>query len=148
MKVILTSDVKGLGKKDELVNAKIGYARNYLFPKKLAIEATNENIKVWEDEQKEKRRVENENIKEAMKLKEQIETKEITIKGKAGEGDRLFGAITAKDIASALEEQTGIVIDKKKIELKSNIKALKKEIVHVRVYPEIVANLKIDIIKE
>lgn len=148
MKMILIEDVKGLGKAGEVVNSKPGYARNYLLPNNLAIEATKENMKIWEAEQKEKRRIAQENLEEAEALKDKIEKTAVVIKAKVGDGDRLFGAITSKDIAEALEKQTGIVVDKRKIELKDNIKSLMKTQVPVRVYPELVAQLTVEVTKE
>lgn len=145
MKIILLKDVKGLGKKGDLVNSKTGYARNFLFPKELAIEATSANLKKWEVETKDKEdRVQKEK-EEALKLKDKIEELTIDIKGKGGEGGRLFGSITSKDIADSLKNQYKIDIDKKKIELKENIKTAGITSVDVRVYPEITANLKVNV---
>lgn len=148
MKVILTSDVKSLGKEGELVNAKTGYARNFLIPNGLAIEATKENMADWKERKKIEEQQRQEDVKEAQDLKDTLEKVELKIKTKTGEGDRLFGSITAMDIADALKKQEGIEIDKKKIELKDNIKSLIKTTVPVRIYPEIVANLQVEIVKE
>lgn len=145
MKVILLEDVKALGKKGDLVNAKTGYARNFLIPGKLAIEATKPNIAKWEEEQAEMKALEAEKRAEAMTLKEAIEKVNLVIRAKTGDGDRLFGSITSMDIADALKKQEGIDVDKKKIELKENIKSLASFSVPVRVYPEVVAELKVKI---
>ncbi len=145
MKVILLKDVKGLGKEGELVNAKDGYARNFLLPKGDAIEATPANLKKWKQEKaKEEERKKNE-YNEALKLKEKIDAITVVIEGKAGEGGRLFGSITSKDIADALKSQHKIDIDKRKIELKDNIKALGMTSVDVRVYTEVVAKLNVNV---
>lgn len=145
MKVILLKDVKGLGKEGELVNAKDGYARNFLLPKGDAIEATPTNLKKWKEEKaKEEERKKNE-YNEALKLKEKIDAITVVIEGKAGEGGRLFGSITSKDIADALKSQHKIDIDKRKIELKDNIKALGMTSVDVRVYTEVVAKLNVNV---
>lgn len=145
MKVILLKDVKGLGKEGELVNAKDGYARNFLLPKGDAIEATPANLKKWKDEKaKEEERKKNE-YNEALKLKEKIDSITVVIQGKAGEGGRLFGSITSKDIADALKSQHKIDIDKRKIELKDNIKSLGTTTVDVRVYSEVLAKLNVNV---
>lgn len=148
MKVILTSDVEKLGKAGEMVNAKTGFARNFLLPNKLAVQATKENIKIWEEKQAELRAIERENIKNANELKEKIENTEVKIIAKTGEGDRLFGSITSMDIEKALKEQHGLDVDKKKIEMKDNIKSLGTFNVIVKVYPDINANLEVIVDKE
>lgn len=145
MKVILLEDVKGLGKKGDLVNSKTGYARNFLFPKELAIEATPANMKKWEEEMKEKETKMQKEKEQALELKTKLERTTVELKGKGGEGGRLFGSITSKDIAEALEKQYKISIDKKKIELKENIKTSGITDIEVRVYPEITANLKVNV---
>ena len=143
MKVILTSDVDKLGKAGEMVNAKTGFARNFLLPNKLAVQATKENIKIWEEKQAELRAIERENIKNANELKEKIENTKVKIIAKTGEGDRLFGSITSMDIEKALKDQHGLDVDKKKIEMKDNIKSLGTFNVVVKVYPDINANLEV-----
>ncbi|MDU3124528.1 MAG: 50S ribosomal protein L9 [Finegoldia magna] len=148
MKVILTSDVEKLGKAGEMVNAKTGFARNFLLPNKLAVQATKENIKIWEEKQAELRAIERENIKNANELKEKIENTKLKIIAKTGEGDRLFGSITSMDIEKALKEQHGLDVDKKKIEMKDNIKSLGTFNVIVKVYPDINANLEVIVDKE
>ena len=145
MKIILLKDVKGLGKKGDLVNSKTGYARNFLFPKELAIEATSANLKKWQEETKDKEDKVQKEKEKALKLKENIDELTIDIKGKGGEGGRLFGSITSKDIADSLKNQYKIDIDKKKIELKENIKTAGITSVEVRVYPEITASLKVNV---
>lgn len=148
MKVILTSDVDKLGKAGEMVNAKTGFARNFLLPNKLAVQATKENIKIWEEKQAELRAIERENIKNANELKEKIENTKVKIIAKTGEGDRLFGSITSMDIEKALKEQHNLDVDKKKIEMKDNIKSLGTFNVVVKVYPDINANLEVIVDKE
>lgn len=145
MKIILLKDVKGLGVEGDLVDAKIGYARNYLLPKGAAIEATPGNMKNWKNQQatlKERKEKEEE---EALKLKEKIENESINIEGKSGEGGRLFGSITSTDIAEALKLQKSIDMDRRKIELKENIKTLGTTEVNIRVYPGIIATLRVDV---
>lgn len=146
MKVILLEDVKGLGKKGELVNAKTGYARNFLFPNNKAKEGTKENIEQWEEEM----RILAENEKEAKENAEQqkaeLEKMTVELEVKSGAGGRLFGSITSQDIADALKKK-GVDIDKKKIELKSPLKEVGETKVPVRVYPEIVAMVPV-VVKE
>jgi large subunit ribosomal protein L9 len=148
MKIILLKDVKGLGKEGELVNAKDGYARNFLFPKNLAVEATPANLKKWEERKKIKKAKEKEEYDKALKLKKKIETLKLELKSKAGEGGKLFGSITSKDISDALMEKYNIDIDKRKIELKDNIKSLGTTNVEIKVYPEVSAKLTIKVIEE
>ncbi len=145
MKVILTKDVKELGKAGELVKAKSGYARNFLIPKGYAVEATAKNKKIWKEEQKELAAKRAKEEAEAEKLKKKLESSKVVLLGKAGEGGRLFGSVTSKDIAKGLKEQYDIDIDRRKIELEDNIKDLGVTTVDVRVYPEVVAKLKVDV---
>lgn len=148
MKVILLKDVKGLGKEGELVNSKDGYARNFLFPRNLAIEATPANLKKWEEERKQAAAKKEQEHLSALKLKEKIEKATVVIKAKGGTGGRLFGSITSSDIAAQLKAQYKIDIDKRKIELKENIKTVGTTEVDVRVYAEITAKLKVNVIIE
>lgn len=145
MEVILLKDVKSLGKAGELVKAKTGYARNFLLPKGLAVEATPENKKKWEEEMKNKEAKRQKEREEALALKESLEKLTVKLKAKGGEGGRLFGSITSKDIADALNKQHKIKIDRRKMELKDNIKTAGVTNVDVRVYPEIIATLKVDV---
>ena len=145
MKVILIEDVKGLGKKGEMVNSKDGYARNFLFPKKLALEATDENVKQWKEEQAElKAKIEQE-TKEANAIKADIEKKVLKMKAEGGATGKLFGAVTSQDIQKALLEEFGLDIDKRKIEMKENIKQTGVYTVVLRLYPQITANLRVNI---
>lgn len=137
MKVILIQDVKNLGNKGDVVNASDGYARNYLFPKKLAIEATQQNLKNLEI-MKEKENKQKELEKQKAKAHgDKLDKKPLTIFAKAGEKGRLFGSITSMEIASAIEEQVGIKIDKRKIELPEPIKNLGEYKVKVKLHPEV-----------
>lgn len=145
MKVILMKDIKGLGKAGDLVKAKTGYARNFLLPKGDAIEATPGNLKKWKQDQAELAEKEETEHKEALELKKQLEEVQVVLEGKAGEGGRLFGSITSKDIADALKKQHKISIDRRRIELKDNIKSLGVTEVDIRVYPEITAKLKVNV---
>lgn len=145
MKVILLKDVKDLGKAGDLVNSKTGYARNFLLPRGLAVEATPANLKKWEEDNKIIKEKEEKEKAEALRLKEALEKITVELKGKGGEGGRLFGSITSKDIADSLKKQHKLEVDRKKIELKENIKTTGLLTVDVRVYPEIVASLKVNV---
>lgn len=145
MKVILLKEVKGLGKEGDLVNSKDGYARNFLFPKNLAIEATPSNLKKWEEKKAQLEEKKKEEKNEALALKENIEELTVKIKAKGGKGGKLFGSITSLDIANQLNLQHKINIDKRKIDLKDNIKTSGMKEVEIKLYPEISAKLKVDV---
>lgn len=146
-KVILTEDVEGLGKAGDVVRVKGGYARNYLFPRKLAIPADEKKIKQLEHAKKliedKKRRKE----KIAKDLKGVIEELSITIKRKAGQDDKLFGAVTADDIQKALEREN-IKISKKDVEMDEPIKKLGFYTVKIRLAPQVTASLKVWVVQE
>nr|WP_312578313.1 50S ribosomal protein L9 [Sedimentibacter sp.] len=143
MKVILLEDVKNVGKKGALINAKDGYANNFLFPKKLAIEATPTNLKKLENAKKQQEEKEREIFEEAKKLEEELMKVNIVIKTKAGENGKLFGSITTKEIAEHLEEKNGINIDKRKFELDETIKSVGEYTVSIRLHPKVVAKLQV-----
>jgi len=143
MKVILTDDVKGTGKKGDVVNVAEGYARNFLFPKGLAIEASKQNLAEL-DRQKaalDKKRAEE--LEKARELKKRLDRLVVNITAKTGDAGRLFGSITAKDIGEVLQDKHGITIDKRKIELKTPIKALGSYQVAVRLHPEVTATIDV-----
>lgn len=142
MKVILNEDVKGQGKKGEIVNVSDGYARNFLFPKKLAREASAENlnaVKVASDAAKHKLAVEKQ---EAKDLAGKLEGLTVTVKAKTGGSGRLFGAVTAKEVAEALQKEHGLDIDKRKFVM-DNIKEMGEYTVQVKVYAEVTAKLHV-----
>ncbi len=143
MKVILLEDVKNVGKKGALINAKDGYANNFLFPKKLAIEATPTNLKNLENAKKKQEEKEMEIFQEAKKLEEELMKVTIVIKTKAGENGKLFGSITTKEIAEQLEEKNGISIDKRKFELDETIKSVGEYAVRIKLHPKVVAKIQV-----
>lgn len=146
MQVILLEDVKGLGKKGQVVNASDGHARNYLIPRKLAMQATESNLKVLENKNKAAAAQKAEEKAAALELKKKVEAAEaVVIKTKGGEGGKLFGAVTAKDIADAFEKSYGIALDKKKISLESPIKQAGEYKAELKLYPEISAQLKLKV---
>ncbi len=143
MKVILMQDDKTLGKKGDIVNAKEGYARNFLFPKKIAVEATPANMKVLENQKKLQAEKEQEILDEAKKLEEEIMKITLVIKTKAGENGKLFGSITTKEIAELLKETHNIEIDKRKLELDDSIKALGNYTVKAKLHSKVTAKLNV-----
>ena len=144
MKVILTEDVKKLGSKGDVVDVADGYARNYLFPRGMAAEATKGKMKEIKEQEAKKERLESEKREEAEKLKSKIESEKFVLKVKAGEQGRLFGSVNTKDISEAAAEK-GYDIDKRKIELNDSIKNLGMHNVSVKLYDDITAELKIDV---
>jgi large subunit ribosomal protein L9 len=148
MKVILLKDVKGMGKEGDLVNSKDGYARNYLMPRNIAIEGTPENLRKWEEAKKEEAAKKNRELEDAKALKEKLEKLLVQVKAKGGSGGRLFGSITSQDIAAALKEQYSVEVDKRKIEMKDNIKNTGLAVVDVKLYPEVSAKLKVNVVTE
>lgn len=148
VKVILLKDVKGTGKKGDIIEASDGHARNYLIPRKLAKLATDGNVKEQAHiKSKEDERKANE-IAEAKALAEKISSLTIELKSKAGEGGKLFGSISTKDLAEALNSQHKIKIDKRKFVLDGAIKELGVKEIDVKVYPAIAGKLKVNIIPE
>lgn len=143
MKVILLEDVSGTGKMGDVVKVSDGFARNMLFPKKLAMEATKKNMKDLEMRRKKMAREQAENLGQAKDQAEILEKLSVTIKSKAGEGGKLFGSITSKDIADAAKDQHGIDIDKRKVQLDSPIKTAGETAVDIKLYPEVTATLKV-----
>ena len=142
MKVILLADVKSVGKKGEVINASDGYARNFLFPKKLAQEATDANMHIINQKKENERRKKLAEIEAAQKLAESIRGKEIHLKVKAGEHGRLFGSITSKDIAEAINKELKIDIDKKKIVVDA-IRQVGTYDVELKLYPEVSGKIKV-----
>nr|WP_300092878.1 50S ribosomal protein L9 [Sedimentibacter sp.] len=143
MKVILLEDVKNVGKKGSIINAKDGYARNFLFPKNLAIEATDVNLKNLENAKKQKEAKEKEAFEEAKRLEEKLMQITIVIKTKTGENGKLFGSITTKELAEILEKEHGFEFDKKKLELDDAIKSVGEYFVKVRLHPMVNAKVKV-----
>jgi len=145
VKVILLQDIKNVGKKDEVINANDGYARNFLFPKKLAVEATKENMLNLEAKKKSVQNKKDAEIEEAKKVAEKIKTITLEIAVKAGENGKIFGGVTSKEIAEALEKLHKIKVDKKKINLKETIKVLGTSTVSIRLAEGVNAELKVSV---
>ena len=145
MKVILKQDVKGTGKAGEVLEVSDGFARNMLLKKGLAVEATKANLRSLE-KQKALEIQEKENREQAQSMAEALKDKKVVIKTKSGEGGKLFGSITSKDIADAIKEQLGMDIEKKKIELANPLKQLGSFDVVVKLYHEIKGEIKVELV--
>ncbi|MBW2063416.1 MAG: 50S ribosomal protein L9 [Deltaproteobacteria bacterium] len=147
MRIILRQDVSELGLEGDIVNVADGYARNYLIPKGMALEANKQNLKFFETQ---KKKIEIKRLKakeDAEKVKERLAEVTLTIAQKAGEEDKLYGSVTSMDIASHLEKQ-GITIDRKKIVLEKPIKSLGEYDVAIRLYPGVTGSIKVKVVRE
>lgn len=147
MKVILLQDVKSLGKKGEIVNVNDGYARNFILPKKLGVEATGKNLNDLKLQKNNEKKVAQENLDAAKKLAAELAEGKVELAIKVGEGGRAFGSVSSKEITAAVKEQMNLEVDKKKIQLKEAIKSLGTHIVSVKLHPEVTAELKV-VVKE
>lgn len=143
MKVILLQDVKALGKKGEVVNVNDGYARNFILPKKLGVEANGKNLNDLKLQKNNEAKVAQEHLDAAKKLAEELKAGKVVLTMKVGEGGRTFGSVSSKEIAEAVKEQMHLEIDKKKIQLKEQIKTLGTHIVSVKLHPEVTAELNV-----
>ena len=147
MKVILLENVKSLGKKGEIVNVNDGYARNFILPKKLGVEATGKNLNDLKLQKNNEKKLAQENIDAAKELAAELSAGKVELAIKVGEGGRTFGSVSSKEIAVAVKDQMQLDIDKKKIQLKESIKSLGTHIVTVKLHPEVSAELKV-VVKE
>ena len=147
MIVILLKDVKGTGKAGDVVKVKDGYARNKLIPGDFAKETTDGNVRNLEKQKELMAKKHLEDIAAAEKLKEKLESAEIEIKSKAGDGDRLFGSITNIDIAEAVKAQLGVEIDRKKMQLDAPIKVLGTHAAEVKLYADVAAKLNLKVVR-
>ena len=141
MKVILKADIKGVGKKDEIINANDGYARNFLFPKGLAVEANSDNLIKLKAKKEGEQYHKAQDLEFAKNLAKRIEKISLEIKVKAGENGKIFGGVTSKEIADALKSKYDIDVDKKKIDLKETIKTLGRFSVEIKLYEGVVTKL-------
>ncbi|MBH0230277.1 50S ribosomal protein L9 [Halobacillus yeomjeoni] len=145
MKVIFTADVKGKGKKGEIKNVNDGYARNYLLKNNLAVEATKGNVQAQKAKDAKKEQLAQEEVEEAEKLKETLSNLEVKLSAKSGDGGRLFGSITSKQIAEELKKNHDIKIDKRKIELDEPIRTLGYTDVPVKLHPEVTGSIRVHV---
>lgn len=148
MKVILLDNVKGVGKKDEIINANDGYARNFLLPKKLAVEANNSNLSKLKAKQDSKVFKKEEDKKAALELKEKLSKITLKISVKAGENGKIFGGVTSKEISERLKTDYKIDLDKKKIDLRETIKTVGMFTVDLKLFEGIVGKLKVNVFGE
>lgn len=142
MKVILLQDVKKVGKKGDVVDISDGYARNFLFPRKLAEEANNNNMHILNTKKENERKKKLAEIEAAQKLASELKGKEIKIEAKSGNGGRLFGAITSKDVAELINKQFKLSVDKKKIVM-DTIKVAGIYDIEIKLYPEVSTKMKV-----
>ena len=145
MKVILLQDVKALGKKGEVVNVNDGSAINFILPKKLGVEANGKNLNDLKLQKNNEAKVAQEHLDAAKKLAEELKAGKVVLTMKVGEGGRTFGSVSSKEIAEAVKEQMHLDIDKKKIQLKEQIKTLGTHIVSVKLHPEVTAELNVSV---
>ncbi len=145
MKVILLQDVKSVGKKGDIVDANDGYARNYLLPKKFAVEANNKNLNDLKLQNANEEKVAAMKLKEAEDFAGELESKSVVLKIKAGEGGRTFGSVSAKEIAAAYKEQCGIELDKKKMQIEEPIRSFGTFNVPIKLHPQVTGTLKVKV---
>ena len=145
MKVILLKDIKGVGKKGQLLNASDGHARNFLLPQKLAVEATKANLNEWEARKKSEAGKAQRELEAAQNLAQEIAEKTVVIPVKTGDNGKLFGSVTNKEIAAALTEQTGLSVDRKKIIVADPIKTIGDINIDIKLHPKVTARLAVSI---
>ena len=145
MQVVLLEDVKTLGKKGDIVKANDGYARNFLIPKNLGVEATPANLAKLKQQKAHEAKVAAEQLAEAKQLSDSLSGKVLQMKAKVGEGGRLFGAIASKEVAQEIKTQLGLDVDKKKIILPEPIKTLGKHEISIRLHKDVLAKLNVEV---
>lgn len=148
MKVILTQDVKGVGKKNQILEVNDGYARNFLIPKKLGVQASTANLALLKSKQDSRDFKRQEDKKEAEQIKEKLEKIRLDIKVKSGENGKIFGGVTSKEISDVLKDKYSINIDKKKIELKETIKIVGITTVDIKLFEGVIGKVKVNVIPE
>lgn len=148
MKVILKADIKGVGKKDQVINASDGYARNFLFPKNLAVEANAENMSKLKAKQDSNAFKKSQEKEEAERISDKLSKILLKVKVKSGANGKIFGGVSSKEIAENLEKQYQIKVDKKKIELKDTIKTLGAFTVDIKLFEGVIGKVKVDVISE
>ena len=142
MKIILKEDVKKLGKKGETIEVSDGYARNYILPQKLGVEANSKNLNDLKLHKRNEEKLARQRLDEAKALAEKIGEQAVVVRMKAGEGGKVFGSVSSKEIAAALKEQNQLEIDKKKIQLQEAIKSFGTHEVGIKLHPQVTATLR------
>jgi len=145
MKVILLQDVKSLGKKGDIIEANDGYARNYIIPKKLGVEANAKNLNDLKLQKANQDKIAKEQLEAAQALAAELEAKEVVVKIKAGEGGKVFGSVSSKEIAAACKEQCGLDVDKKKIQLEEAIKSCGVYQVKIKLHSQVTGTLTVKV---
>ncbi|MCR5105644.1 MAG: 50S ribosomal protein L9 [Eubacterium sp.] len=148
MKIILTQDVKSLGKKGEVVEVNQGYARNFVLPKKLGVEATPKNLNDLKLKNQNDEKVAAENLAAAEQLRDELKDKKITAQMKVGANGKTFGSVSSKEIAELMKSQLGIDIDKKKIVLDDAVKSLGGYNVKLKLHPKVTAEIMLDVVEQ
>lgn len=148
MKVILLQDVKSLGKKGEIVNVNDGYARNFILPKKLGLEANGKNMNDLKLQKNNEAKVAKEHLEAAKELAKQLEAGKVEVAIKVGEGGKVFSSVSNKEIAAEVKKQLGLEIDKKKVQLKDALKTLGTHKVPVKLHPEVTAEVTVEVKEE
>lgn len=145
MKIILLEDVKSVGKKGDVVDLKEGYARNFIIPKKLGVEATDQNLNTLKLQNQNKEKIAKEQLEAAKAFAEELEKMTVRLEIKGGEGGKTFGSISSKEIAKGVADQYGKEVDKKKIQLSDAIKTEGTHEVTVKLHPQVSAKLKVHV---
>lgn len=145
MKIILLQDEKKLGKKGDIIEASEGYARNYILPKKIGVEATPKNMNDLKLQKANESKIAQEQLDAAKALAVELESKQVVVKIKAGEGGKAFGSVSSKEIAAAFKEQHGIEIDKKKIQLPESLKNFGSYEVSIKLHPQVTGKLTVKV---
>ncbi len=145
MKIILLQDEKKLGKKGDIIEASEGYARNYILPKKIGVEANAKNMNDLKLQKANSDKIAQENLEAAKALAAELESKIVVVKIKAGEGGRTFGAVSGKEIVTALKEQHNIEVDKKKLQLSESLKSFGNYEVAVKLHPQVTGKLTVKV---
>jgi len=148
MKVILQTDVKGMGKRGEIVNASDGHARNYLFPRKLAIPADKQNLNEWSAKKSSEAHKKELEKQDAIRVKDKLEKQVLTLKVKAGENGKTFGSITSKEISENIEKEFKEKVDKKKIIMKDPIRSIGTYVVDLKLFEGVICKLTVSVIGE